>query len=159
MRVSVWSADVSCSHLRSAGFRTGADIYLTKPIALPELEVRLEALLARASGRGRRVLEVADLRLDLATLEATRAGRRLHLFPAGRKLLEVLMQASPAAVARDRLEYALWGDDPPDGDMLRSHVYELRRSVDAPFESKLIQTLPRVGYRLAAVDAEDAGDA
>src|SRR3546814_488348 len=61
------------------------------------------------------------------------------------------MQASPAAVSRDRLEYALWGDDPPDGDMLRSHVYELRRSVDAPFETRLIQTLPRVGYRLAAV--------
>ena len=142
-----------------AGFRAGADDYLTKPFALPELEVRLEALLARASGRVRRVLEVADLRLDLATLEATRAGRRLHLFPAGRKLLEVLMQASPAAVTRDRLEYALWGDEPPDGDMLRSHVYELRRSVDAPFPDKLIQTLPRVGYRLAAVDAEDAGDA
>ena len=142
-----------------AGFRAGADDYLTKPFALPELEVRLEALLARASGRVRRVLEVADLRLDLATLEATRAGRRLHLFPAGRKLLEVLMQASPAAVTRDRLEYALWGDDPPDGDMLRSHIYELRRSVDAPFETRLIQTLPRVGYRLAAVDAEEAGDA
>ena len=142
-----------------AGFRAGADDYLTKPFALPELEVRLEALLARASGRVRRVLEVADLRLDLATLEATRAGRRLHLFPAGRKLLEVLMQASPAAVTRDRLEYALWGDEPPDGDMLRSHVYELRRSVDAPFPDKLIQTLPRVGYRLAAVDAEEAGDA
>ena len=142
-----------------AGFRAGADDYLTKPFALPELEVRLEALLARASGRVRRVLEVADLRLDLSTLEATRAGRRLHLFPAGRKLLEVLMQASPAAVTRDRLEYALWGDEPPDGDMLRSHVYELRRSVDAPFETRLIQTLPRVGYRLAAVDAEEAGDA
>jgi len=142
-----------------AGFRAGADDYLTKPFALPELEVRLQALLARASGRVRRVLEVADLRLDLATLEATRAGRRLHLFPAGRKLLEVLMQASPAAVTRDRLEYALWGDDPPDGDMLRSHIYELRRSVDAPFETRLIQTLPRVGYRLAAVDAEEAGDA
>src|SRR5690606_10782597 len=100
-----------------------------------------------------------DLRLDLATLEATRAGRRLHLFPAGRKLLEVLMQASPAAVTRDRLEYALWGDDPPDGDMLRSHVYQLRRGGDEPCEAKLLQTRPRVGYRLAVVDAEEAGDA
>ncbi|WP_368565382.1 response regulator transcription factor [Pseudoxanthomonas sp. UTMC 1351] len=133
-----------------AGFRAGADDYLTKPFALPELEVRLEALVTRAKGRGRaRVLEVHDLRLDLATLEASRAGKPLHLYPACRKLLEVLMQASPGAVTRERLEYALWGDSPPDGDMLRSHIYELRRSVDGPFPVKLIQTLPRVGYRLA----------
>jgi DNA-binding response OmpR family regulator len=141
------------------GFRAGADDYLTKPFALPELEVRLEALMARAAGRDRaRVLEVHDLRLDLATLEASRAGKRLHLYPACRKLLETLMQASPAAVTRERLEYALWGDDPPDGDMLRSHIYELRRSVDGPFDTKLIQTLPRVGYRLAVAGREDMHD-
>src|SRR3546814_2160732 len=59
-----------------AGFRSGADDYLTKPFDLPELEVRLEALVARASGRGRdKVLEIADLRLDLSTLEASRGGR------------------------------------------------------------------------------------
>ena len=133
-----------------AGFRAGADDYLTKPFALPELEVRLEALVARAAGRGRsRTLEVRDLRLDLATLEATRAGKPLHLYPACRKLLETLMKASPAVVTREQLEYALWGDDPPDRDMLRSHIYELRRSVDGPFDVKLIQTVPRVGYRLA----------
>ena len=133
-----------------AGFRAGADDYLTKPFDLEELEVRLEAIVARASGRGRvRVLEVADLRLDLSTLEASRAGKRLHLFPACRKLLEILMQASPGAVTRERMEQALWGDSPPDGDMLRSHVYELRRSIDGPFRVKLIQTLPRVGYRIA----------
>lgn len=142
-----------------AGFRAGADDYLTKPFALPELEVRLEALVARAGGRNhKRVLQVADLRLDLTTLEVSRAGQSLHLYPACRKLLEVLMQSSPAAVARARLEEALWGDSPPDGDMLRSHVYELRRSVDGPFPVKLIQTLPRVGYRLAA-PSKDGWDA
>jgi len=136
-----------------AGFRAGADDYLTKPFALPELEVRLEALVLRAQGRGRsRVLQVADLKYDPDTLDVTRAGRTVHLYPACRKLLEVLLRASPAAVTRERLEHALWGDDPPDGDMLRSHVYELRRSVDAPYPVKLIHTLPRVGYRLAAPD-------
>jgi len=141
-----------------AGFRAGADDYLTKPFALPELEVRLEAVLARARGRRTpRTLQVHDLRLDLDTLEATRAGQLLHLYPAGRKLLEVLMLASPAAVERQQLEHALWGDAPPDGDMLRSHVYELRRSVDGPFDTKLIHTLPRYGYRLVAtVGAEPA---
>lgn len=140
-----------------AGFRAGADDYLTKPFALPELEVRLDALVVRAQGRQRRrVLSVHDLTLDLDTLEASRGGRALHLYPACRKLLEVLMQASPAAVTRERLEQALWGDDPPDGDMLRSHIYELRRSVDGPFQDKLIQTLPRTGYRIAHIDAGTA---
>lgn len=135
------------------GFRAGADDYLTKPFELPELEIRLEALLARAHGQQRRrVLEVHDLRLDLDTLEVTRASKPLHLYPACRKLLQVLLQASPATVTRERLEHALWGDDPPDGDMLRSHIYELRRSVDGPFPVKLIHTLPRTGYRIAYVE-------
>ena len=105
------------------------------------------------------MLEVEDLRLDLTTLEASRGGQPMHLYPACRKLLEVLMQASPAAVTRERLEQAVWGEDPPDGDMLRSHVYELRRSVDGPFPVKLVHTLPRVGYRLAALHEDTRHDA
>jgi DNA-binding winged helix-turn-helix (wHTH) protein len=68
------------------------------------------------------------------------------------------MRASPATVSRERLERGLWGDDPPDGDMLRSHIYELRRSVDGPFATKLIRTLPRVGYRIAAEHAPEETD-
>ena len=132
------------------GFRAGADDYLTKPFDLPELEVRLEALVIRATGRGyRKALQIADLKYDTATLEASRSGQPLHLYPAGRKLLEILVLASPAAVTRERLEQVLWGDEPPDGDMLRSHIYELRKSVDGDRPDKLIHTLPRVGYRLA----------
>ncbi len=133
-----------------AGFRAGADDYLTKPFALPELEIRLESLLLRVRGRQqKKVLEVDGLVLDLATLEVRRDGRALHLYPACRKLLEALMRASPGALSRGELEFALWGDAPPEGDLLRSHIYELRRVVDGPFPHKLIHTLPRVGYRLA----------
>lgn len=142
---------------RNAGLRAGADDYLTKPFDLEELSLRLHALVARSSGQGRaRQLQVGDLVLDLRTLQASRAGQALHLYPAGRRLLEVLMRASPAVVARERLEATLWGEDPPDGDMLRSHVYELRRSIDGPFDTKLIHTVARTGYRIAALDGEVA---
>jgi DNA-binding response OmpR family regulator len=115
--------------------------------------------MVRAKGRNpRKLLEVADLKLDLATLEAQRDGKPLHLYPACRKLLEVLMRASPGAVTRQQLEFALWGDELPDGDLLRSHVYELRRSVDGPFQQKLIHTLPRVGYRLGVSAAGGADE-
>lgn len=134
-----------------AGFRAGADDYLTKPFALAELEVRIDAVVGRARGAHRHdVLAVADLRYDLRTLQVARGARAVHLYPAGRKLLDALMRASPAVVPRRDLEYALWGDDPPEGNALRSHVHELRRAVDGAGEPPLIHTVPRVGYRLAA---------
>lgn len=132
-------------------FRSGADDYVTKPFDIPELEVRLQAIVNRAQGRpATRRLTVGGLTLDLATLIATREGRQLRLYPGSRKLLQVLMRASPSAVSRQELEHALWGDDPPDRDLLRSHVSALRRSVDGGFDERLIHTLPRFGYRLGA---------
>lgn len=141
---------------KNAGLRAGADDYLTKPFDLEELALRLQALVSRSMARGRaKVLQVGDLVLDLGTLEATRQGKALHLYPAGRRILELLMRASPAVVDRQRLEEALWGDDPPDGNMLRSHIYELRRSVDGPFTKKLIHTVSRLGYRIAEPAADE----
>lgn len=131
------------------GFRSGVNDYLTKPFAMPELEARLLALVDRpGAAPERRVLRVGDLKLDLATHEVTRAGHPIRLYRACRKLLEALMRASPAVVPREDLAYVLWGDAPPDTDLLRSHMYELRRAVDGPFECKLLHTVPREGYRL-----------
>ena len=65
------------------------------------------------------------------------------------------MQASPAAVAHAQLEQALWGQAAPDKHLLRSHIYELRRSIDGPFAVKLLHTLPRMGYRLGIYDPPD----
>lgn len=91
-----------------SGFRADVDDYLTKPFDFLELEVRLEALLVRTSPHGRaHRLCVGDLCFDLDTLDITRAGQTLQLYPAGRTLLRTLMQASPAVVTHARLARAL----------------------------------------------------
>jgi len=133
---------------RLRGFRTGADDYLTKPFALPELAARIEAVLKRSQGGGKRQLQVADLVYDLDTLEVSRAGTPIHPGPIGLKLLAVLMQRSPAVVRREVLEEALWGDAPPDSDSLRSHIHNLRQQIDKSFDSPLLHTVHGIGYRL-----------
>ena len=139
---------------RLQGFRAGADDYLTKPFALPELAARIEAVLKRTRGGGRRLLKVADLAYDLDTLEVMRAGKTLRVGPIGLKLLAILMQKSPALVPREMLENELWGDTPPDSDSLRSHIHALRQQIDKPFPSPLLQTVHGVGYRLAEAKDE-----
>jgi DNA-binding response OmpR family regulator len=136
-----------------AGFRAGADDYLTKPFAFAELEVRLESLMARAHGRHRSLLRIGDLHFNVATRNARRGPVELHLYSAIANLLETLMKASPSVVARQVLESVVWGDSVPDRDLLRAHIYELRKRVDGPFPDKLIQTFPKLGYRIAASDS------
>lgn len=139
---------------RLKGLHAGADDYLVKPFALSELVARIEAVLRRSSGANKRVLEVADLRYDLETLEVSRAGQLLKLNPIGLKLLAILMQRSPAVVRREALEEALWGDDIPDSDSLRSHIHQLRQSIDKPFATALLHTVHGVGFRLADLHHE-----
>jgi DNA-binding response OmpR family regulator len=137
---------------RLQGFGSGADDYVTKPFALPELAARIEAVLKRTRAGGRRLLQVADLVYDLDTLEVSRAGQPLKIGPIGLKLLAVLMQKSPAVATREALEAALWGDAPPDSDSLRSHIHTLRQQVDKPFPKSLLHTVHGVGFRLAGQD-------
>ncbi len=134
---------------RLRGLNAGADDYIVKPFALAELAARIEAVLRRTTGTHRRNLRVSDLTYDLDTLEVSRAGKTIKLNPIGSRLLAFLMQRSPAVVRRETLEEALWGDEVPDSDSLRSHIHQLRQVVDKPFTTSLIHTVPRVGYRLA----------
>ena len=137
------------------GLNAGADDYLVKPFDIRELEARVRALVRRGRGAlSAERLAVADLTLDLATLEVRRAEQRLSLTPIGLKLLQVLMRASPRVVSRDELERAVWGDVLPDSDTLRSHLYTLRKTIDRPFERALLQTVHGAGYRLALPDAD-----
>ncbi|WP_036859844.1 response regulator transcription factor [Porticoccus hydrocarbonoclasticus] len=133
-----------------AGFQSGADDYLVKPFSVKELEARLHALIKRVHHFGDgAVLQVADLSFNQQTLQASRAGMPLELNPTQRKLLELLMKSSPAVVKRDRLEELIWGDLPPDNDVLRTHIYSLRNIIDRSFEKKLLHTVHGVGYRLS----------
>lgn len=131
-----------------AGFAAGADDYLTKPFLIAELEARILALHARRGGRAR-TLQVGPLRYDCATHEVTRDGEAIALHSGPRKLLRVLMQESPKVVTKDRLEEVLWGDERPQKDLLRVHIYELRKAIDTDPDVKLLQTIARLGYRLA----------
>ncbi|MDX1366197.1 response regulator transcription factor [Pseudomonas sp.] len=137
---------------RLQGLAVGADDYLVKPFALSELVARIEAILRRSQGARRHQLQVGDLHYDLDTLQASRAGQALRLNPIGYKLLAILMQKSPAVVRREALEEALWGEDPPDSDSLRSHIHQLRQVLDKPFAKPLLHTLHGVGFRLAEDD-------
>ncbi|WP_339897895.1 response regulator transcription factor [uncultured Gilvimarinus sp.] len=131
------------------GFKAGADDYLVKPFALQELHARLQALYKRRHGKPDNLLTVGDLTLNRSTLQVHRAGRRIDLTPAGIRLLKRLMEEAPAVVSREDLETLLWADERPDGDALRSHLYKLRQAIDRPFDSPLILTVHRIGYRIA----------
>ena len=132
-----------------SGFDSGADDYLVKPFALQEVEARLAVLARRGKAAQPRVLEVADLEYNLDTLEVRRAGKLLQLNPTALKILQSLMEASPAVVPRIDLETRVWGEELPDSDSLRVHIHGLRAAVDKPFDKALIQTRHGIGYRIA----------
>jgi DNA-binding response OmpR family regulator len=132
-----------------AGFDAGADDYLVKPFAMPELEARLAAIIRRRqSDAFSDRYSIGDLTLDAAAAEVTRAGRRIKLSRKQFDILRILMRESPNVVTREGLERSLWGDDPPDSDALRSHLYNLRKLVDKGFDHELIETVPGVGFRI-----------
>lgn len=131
-----------------AGFAHGADDYVTKPFVLVEVEARVRALIARASGRVVAPKKrFGPISLDPRRHELHVNGGLVKLTPKGWNILELLMRDPGRVVPRVELEHALWGDDPPETDALRSQIHLLRKALsDAGFDG--VETVHGVGLRL-----------
>ena len=133
------------------GFNNGADDYLAKPFNPDELIARLQSMVRRHRGEfDSKALKVGDLVFDMGTMEVTRGNQKLKVSPTGLQILKVLMKKSPEIVTKDQLAKQLWGDLIPDSDVLRSHLYILRKTIDKPFKKQLLHTLPGVGLKMSA---------
>jgi len=137
------------------GFKSGADDYLVKPFSLKELAARVKVLSERISRMPTSRLLIGDLSLDVDAHEVYRAGKLIDLNPTLFKLLTVLMQNAHRVIKREALEYAVWQDNPPDSDALRTHLSNLRQVVDKPFDQPLIHTIRGVGYKLTNRNADN----
>ena len=137
---------------RLRGFEGGADDYLGKPFALPELLARVRALLTRTRARTVSRLKVADLELDLISRRVSRAGRPIDLAPKEFELLAYLMSNAGKVVSREMLGQHVWdalSRGTPLDNVIDVHVGRLRRKIDSDFTPRLIQTVRGLGFVIA----------
>lgn len=132
------------------GFESGADDYLTKPFALDELHARCHALARRPELHRSSLIVIGSLNVDLRKREAVRGGVALNLTKKGFEILSTLAEVHPAAMTRSELVARIWGDEWPDSDALRSHIYAVRQELDKPFQRPMLKTIHGVGFQLEA---------
>lgn len=133
---------------RIKGLDNGADDYLIKPFSLEELYARLKALAARGIRQDIGSLTVGHLRLELSCDTAYIKDKELKLKKLQFKILKALAVKSPALVTKSTLEHTLWGDEPPNSDALRTHIYRLRGILMSYPESPCIETVHGKGFKL-----------
>ena len=139
---------------RVRGLRGGGDDYLTKPFAFSELLARVEALTRRgAASEDSRELWVADLRLDLRTRRAERAGKPIALQPREFRLLEYLVRHQGQVVTRTMLLEGVWDYYfDPQTNVIDVQISRLRRKIDKDFSAQLLHTVRGIGYMISADD-------
>jgi DNA-binding response OmpR family regulator len=133
---------------KKAGFERGADDYLVKPFEMEELLIRLQALTARGRRPQVSTQVLGDVTLDHASGIVLRNRRYIRLHELQWRILRILAARSPLTVERAVLERELWGDDIPDSDALRTHIYRLRKALTIAGERELIETVHGTGWRL-----------
>ena len=136
---------------RVAGLDTGADDYLVKPFAFPELSARIRALLRRGKSEPVGSLRIGTLEIDPVTRTVLREGLRLELTVREFELLEFLARNKGRVVSREMLARDVWkepGRATPLDNVIDVHVARLRKKLDDPFEGKLLHTVRGVGFIL-----------
>ena len=141
---------------RVLGLDSGADDYLVKPFAFPELLARIRALTRR--GRIDQALRyrLADLELDCVTKKVTRGGQNIPLTGKEFELLEYFMRHQGHAVSREMLARDVWQVTEratPLDNVIDVHIARLRQKMDMPFKKKLLKTIRGVGFVLKKGDA------
>ena len=134
---------------RVRGLDTGADDYLVKPFAFPELLARIRALSRRGSPEASPKLRIGDLEVDVVGRAVTRAGQELDLTAREFELLEYLVRHQGHVVSREMLTRDVWkepGRHTPLDNVIDVHVARLRRKVDDQFARKLVHTVRGVGF-------------
>ncbi len=136
---------------RVAGLDGGADDYLVKPFAFPELSARVRALLRRGGMESFLRFQIDDLEVDVASRAATRAGHPLELTAREFDLLVYLARHKCQVVSREMLAKDVWQETArhtPLDNVIDVHIARLRRKVDDPFSRKLVHTVRGVGFVL-----------
>ena len=134
---------------RVRGLDVGADDYLVKPFAFPELLARIRALLRRPPLQLDTLLQVGDLELDVARREVTRGGSSVDLSPREFSLLEYLMRRPGQVLTRTQIAEHIWNFDYYGGsNVVDVYIGYIRRKIAGGNGEGLIQTVRGVGYRM-----------
>ena len=130
----------------------GADDYLTKPVHSKELVARLEALVRRANGHCKNVLEFGELMLDLHARQACVHGRQLDLTNKEYQMLELLCLRSGRVVSKETfLDHLYGGIDEPEMKIIDVFICKLRKKISREIQNAaLIETVWGRGYRVNA---------